>query len=55
MYFYTMGFESMEYYFVILLVHSFLFQSLIYPAVDGHLGCFQFLSIMNKAVIALSE
>ena len=54
MYFYTMGFESLEYYFVILLVHSFLFWSLIHPAVDGHLG-FQFLSIMNKAAIALKE
>lgn len=45
----------MEYYFVILLVHSFLFWSLIHPAGDGHLGCFKFLSMINKAAIALNE
>ena len=55
MYFYTMGFESMEQYFVILLVHSFLFWSLIHPAGDGHLGCFKFLPMINKAAIALNE
>jgi hypothetical protein len=40
-----------EYYSIVLMNHIFN----IHSPVEGHLGCFQFLAIMNKAAMNIVD